>query len=417
VESARLAIDGGDPVRTRPWPTSDKGDVLVDEQDERAALRAVRSGLLHRYDYRDIHETEVGRFEAKLRERFGVDHALAVSGGTAALTVALLAVGVEQGDEVACPAFTFAATPSAIVLAGARPVVIDIDENLNMDPADLARKAGPAMKAVIGVHMRGLACDIRALGAVAGDHGMRVVEDNAAACGVTLGGRPLGTFGDAGAFSMQSDKTLNTGEGGFLLFSDEETYARALVLSGAYKKCLAKHYPDDPPPVSAFDLPLLGLRLDEIRGAIASSQLDKLDDRLRDQRAVYDAVIARLRDIDEIAIRTPVEPDAVLGEALVFRLPGVSEEYASWFARAVSAEGVDARAFGSRGDTNHRSWRNWRFIHGDEDEETVTAMAPNADRYLAEAIDIPLVATLTEADCDDLAAAVRKVIAARPPAA
>jgi hypothetical protein len=117
TDDAQLALDGGAPVRRTPWPTYDKGAVFICPEDEAAALRAIRSHLYFRYDYRPQAETECGKFEQGLCRYFGSKHALAVSSGTAAIALSIMAAQFPKGSLIACPGFTFAATPSAIVLA------------------------------------------------------------------------------------------------------------------------------------------------------------------------------------------------------------------------------------------------------------------------------------------------------------
>jgi dTDP-4-amino-4,6-dideoxygalactose transaminase len=179
--------------------------VFVADADIEACVRAPRSRLYSRYDYRPLEETETGRFEARLCEFFGVDHALACASGTTAIALALLAHGLERGAEVACPGFTFAATPSAILLAGGRPVLVENDQNLHLDGRDLQRKWTPRMRAIVVVHMHGFASDMDAILQFADEVGMPVIEDAVPALGASLRGRRLGTLGLAGAFSTQSD--------------------------------------------------------------------------------------------------------------------------------------------------------------------------------------------------------------------
>lgn len=412
IRERELAVEGGQPVRTAPWPTYDKGDVFVHREDEEAGLRALRSHLYFRYDVRSFEETEVARFEASIRDFFGCRHALALSSGTAAIAVALMALRLPPGSLVACPGFTFAATPSAILLAGHRPLLIEADENLHFDVADLRRKYTPDMRAIVVVHMRGFGSDVDEIRRFADEVGIPVVEDAVPALGADLRGRRLGTIGRAGCFSTQSDKSINTGEGGFLVTDDDELFERAVVLSGAYEGRLRRHLAGREPVTDDLDLPLFNFRMDEIRGAVAASQMERLALRVRLLRSNYAYVTHQLRDLDRIALREPVAPDAVLGEALLFRLPDAEPGEVSWFAEALRHEGIDARALGCCRDVNVRCFWNWKFAFPGADSDQVQASLPQTSRLLKETIDIPLAPRLTRRDCDQLVEAITKVTAA-----
>lgn len=406
AERARLAIHGGSPVRTAPWPTYDKGAVFVLPEDEAAALRAIRSHAYFRYDHRREQDTECGQLEAELCRYFDTGYTLATSSGTTALTLAIMAAGIPPGSLIACPGFTFAATPSAILLAGCRPFLIDVDENLHLDLADLRRRWTPDIKAIMVVHMRGFASDMVGLMELAATMGVPIFEDAVPALGVELGGRKLGTFGLAGAFSTQSDKSLNSGEGGFLITDHRNLFARAVVLSGAYEGRLRRHFPEDDSPIpSDLDLPLLSFRMDEIRAALLRSELERLPIRLEAFHRNYSYVTEALVDLP-IEIRRPVAPKAYLGESLIFRVPD-----AEWFAGALRAEGIDARNLGSDLDTNIRAFWNWRFLFPGKDADAIKAMLPNTTRYLKESVDVPMSSCLSKKDCDHLVTAMHKVCA------
>jgi dTDP-4-amino-4,6-dideoxygalactose transaminase len=410
---SRLAIDGGPAIRRTPWPTYDKGAVFVHPEDEEAAVRAIRSHLYFRYDVRAQHETECGRFEEELCRYFGSRHALAVSSGTSALALGIMAARIPPGSLIACPGFTFVATPSAIVLAGCTPFLVEVDENLHLDLADLRRRWTPEIKGIMVVHMRGFAADVEALARFAAEMGVPLLEDGVPALGAEVNGRKLGTFGLMGAFSTQSDKSLNCGEGGFLITDDSALFARAVVLSGAYEGRYRRHFPDSRPPIgSDLDLPLFSFRMDEIRAALLRAELARLPVRLGCFRRNYDYVAEALAGLPQIAIRQPVAPGAYLGEAFVFRVPGGD---AKWFARALCCEGIDARNLGSDEDDNVRVFWNWRFMFGTEDPATIKALLPNTTRYVQQAVDVPLSSTLSVQDCDQLIAAVRRVAAALEP--
>jgi dTDP-4-amino-4,6-dideoxygalactose transaminase len=403
---------GVSPVRRTAWPTYDKGDVFVHPEDEEAALRAIRSHLYFRYDFRAYGDTECGQLENELCRYFDTRYALVTSSGTTALTLALLAAQVPAGSLIACPGFTFVATPSAIVLAGCRPFLVEVDDNLHIDLADLRRRWTPEIKGIMVVHMRGFAADVEALADFAAEMGVPLIEDAVPALGAELNGRKLGTYGLAGAFSTQSDKSLNCGEGGFLVTSDSGLFARAVVLSGAYEGRVRCHFPDGEPPLSSdLDLPLFSFRMDEIRAAMLRSEMTRLPIRLEHFRRNYDYVAGALRDVPGILIRQPVAPGAYLGEAFIFL---VRDGDADWFARALCREGIDARNLGSPSDDNVRAFWNWRFLHGTADIAAIKAQLPATARYLEQAVDIPLSSTLSAEDCDHLVRAVHKVAAEQP---
>lgn len=401
-----LAISGGVPVRTRPWPTYDKGDQIIGDEEVAAARRALSSRRLFRYDDRAYEMTEAGRLEVALGEFFGTRYALAVSSGTTALAVSLMAAGVCPGARVACPTFTFPATPSAIILAGAVPVLIEVDDQLHMDLTDLQSKIEHC-DAVVVVHMRGFAADVDAVLEIARPRSLPVIEDAVPAMGASLRGRLLGTIGDVGAFSTQSAKTINTGEGGFILTNDAEIAANAAQLSGAYEGRSRDHVPDS--TLEDLMLPLFGFRIDEVRAAIGRAQLGRLNSRVAAHLHNFRRANAQARQLDGIAVRKPVAQDALLGEALLFRVPNASPSEVSWFARALRAEGIQARAFGDSDDPNARAFWNWRFLFPAKDSEEVRDLFPRSAQHIGETIDIPLSALIEDADLHDLACALRRV--------
>jgi dTDP-4-amino-4,6-dideoxygalactose transaminase len=189
-----------------------------------AAGQAILSGNVYRYKD-GAHFSEA--FERRLGEAIGSKHALAVNSGTAALVCALAAAGVGPGDEVLVPAYTWMATAAAPVMVGAVPVLVDIDETLTIDPADIERKITPQTKAIIPVHMINLPCDMDRIMAVAKKHNLLVIEDACQAVGVPYKMGFCGAIGDAGAFSFNSYKNMNIGEGGAFVTNDDALYARA----------------------------------------------------------------------------------------------------------------------------------------------------------------------------------------------
>lgn len=412
MKSKSLAIDGGTPVRTRYWPRFDKGDVDVDEREIEAVNRVLRSRLLFRYDTRPIHETEVGRFEEALCKQFNVKHALAVSSGTAAIAVSLMAAGVRAGDEVLCSSFAFAADPSGIMLAGATPVLVDVGPDTHMDPVDLEARVTAKTKAIVLVHQRGQTGNIEDILAVAKRHSLHLIEDAVPALGASIGGRYLGTFGTFGAFSTQADKSLNTGEGGFLLTNNTLLFERAVLFSGAYETRVKKHCDWDI-SVREQTVPLFNFRMDEIRGALGRVQLEKLPRRVETLRRNYARVLRFLDAYPEVIVRRSCVPEATLGHYLVFQLRDSDPFDAQRTADALAAEGVDARCFGTLGRPNIRSFWNWEFMFPGLSQPEIRALLPATSRMLDLMVDIPLPPSLQDEDLRDLENALAKVLAAR----
>ena len=147
----------------------------------------------------------------------GTTHALCVNAGSSAIICGLIGAGVGRGDEVIVPAYTWNATANAVLATGALPVLAEVDESLTLDPADVERKLSSRTKALLPVHMRGNAADMERSSTIAESHGLALVEDACQAMGASFEGRRLGTFGDAGAFSLQFNKIITTGEGGAMI--------------------------------------------------------------------------------------------------------------------------------------------------------------------------------------------------------
>jgi len=194
------------------------------EDEIEAATAVLRSGRVNAWTGPDV-----AAFEQEYAAYCGVSHAVALANGTLALEAGLVGLGLQPGDEVIVTCRTFIASAAAIVLRGGVPVFADVDlETQNVDPESVATLIGPRTVGVVAVHLAGWPCDMDALGELAGQHGLWILEDCAQAHGAKWRGRPVGSFGNAAAFSFCQDKILSTGgEGGMLLTDDEQVYRRA----------------------------------------------------------------------------------------------------------------------------------------------------------------------------------------------
>ena len=241
-------------------------------------------------------------FEARLAEWLGVRHAILVSSGTAALHLANLAVGVGPGDEVVVPSLTFVASVNASVYCGATPVFADIvgPQDLNMSPEDVRKRITPRTRAIVVVHYGGYPVDMCAIGQIAREHDLAVIEDAAHAPGASLDGKMLGTIGDVGCFSFFSNKNLVTGEGGAVV-TNRDDLAEEFRLRRSHGMT-SLSYDRHKGHAFSYDVTRLGFnyRATEMCAALAMVQLEKLDGnnaRRAELTAVYREHLQRIEDL------------------------------------------------------------------------------------------------------------------------
>lgn len=272
----------------------------------RHSFDAIRNGI---YKVRD--------FERAFAGAMGVQHALAVTSGTAALRVALAVLDLEPGDEVITQSFTFVATAEAIIEAGAVPVCAEVDATLNMDPASLERLIGPRTRAVIAVHMLGTPARLREIDAVCRARGVALIEDAAWGCGGALDGRPLGTWGRMGTYSFDYAKTMTTGEGGMIVFRDAADHAAA----AAWHDHGHENNPSVPRWEDTRASSGFNFRMTELQGAVGIAQLRKLPAVVERQRANRDAMWGAIAGIRGVTPREMPEGSHDTADALVFSVP------------------------------------------------------------------------------------------------
>jgi dTDP-4-amino-4,6-dideoxygalactose transaminase len=229
------------------------------------------------------------RFEKRLSDMTGATHALTVNSGTSALTVALAALGVGPGDEVLVPAYTWMSSAAAAVHVGAVPILVEINETLTMDPADIERKISPHTRAIVPVHMGNRPCDMEAILAIARKHRLLVIEDACQAVGIKFRDKFCGAIGDAGAFSFNQHKNLTIGEGGAVLLRDDRSYARAFNFHDIGISFRGRNFAD-PDPIFIG----MNLRVNEIEGAMLNAQLTKLPKRIARMRRRYEVMLDAL---------------------------------------------------------------------------------------------------------------------------
>jgi len=260
------------------------GAYFFGEEERKELLDVMETGYLSRYGSEDDprFKHKVVTFEKELAKYVGSQHAIAVSGGTSALIASLAALGIGPGDEVIVPGYTFIASISSIIHAKAIPILAEIDESLNIDPEDIRKKITKKTKAIMPVDMLGNPCDMDSVMEIAKEFGLYVVEDSAQALGATYRGKKLGTIGDIGAFSLNVNKIISTGDAGAIVTNDDKLYERAFGFHDQGHKPYRMGL-----EIGHRNLIGMNLRINELTGAVALAQLKKIDriiSMLRDKK-------------------------------------------------------------------------------------------------------------------------------------
>jgi len=261
-------------------------------EEEIAAVSALLREPRNLFRVRDDGKpSECERLEQAIREKTGAAYSLFLASGTGALSCCLTGFGVGPGDEVIVPAYTFIATPAAVVDVGAVPVIAEIDESLGMDPADLEKKITPYTKAVILVHMVGVPARLDAIRAVCRKHGLILIEDCCQAIGATYKGKYCGVESDAFAWSTNFFKVITCGEGGVFMTSNPTAFQRGVYQSDNGLNTVGQGHPanKDIKPFSRT-----GIRGNVIAAAVLNVQLNKMDGMLNHTRALKKRLFSQL---------------------------------------------------------------------------------------------------------------------------
>jgi len=280
------------------------GFELFGEAERKEVHDVLDSGVLMRYGFDGLRQ---GHWKAKdlelaIQKRFEVKHAQLVSSGTAAVSMALASAGVGAGDEVIMPTFTFVASFEAIMMTGATPVVVDIDDTLTLDIASVKAAITSRTKAIMPVHMCGSMANLEALKSICDTHHLLLIEDACQAIGGTYKGKSLGTIGDLGCFSFDFVKTVTCGEGGGVI-TNNATYAKHLDHFSDHGH---DHIGNDR---GAEAHPFLGynFRISELNAAVELAQFRRIDEFLALQKKHYSILRHALETIDGVTFRTVPE--------------------------------------------------------------------------------------------------------------
>lgn len=336
----------------------------------------------------------IERFETGFARFCNVRHGVSCCNGTAALHLALLALGVGPGDEVIVPTLTFVATANAVAYCGARPVLADVEpQTWNLDPAALPALLSPRTKGIVPVHLFGYPADMDALSQFARRHGLFIVEDAAEAHGAIYKGRVAGSLADLATFSFYGNKVLTTGEGGMVVTDDDRLAGRLRQLKGQGMDPLRRYW-----------FPILGFnyRMTNLAAAIGVAQLEAADWHLKRRQEVAAQYRRRLAPLP--GIRTQCEQPCARPAHWMTTvvLEGASAARRNAVMAALAEAGIETRP------VFHPMHRLPMY----RDQGEARAF-PVADAVADAGISLPTFAALTEEDvafvCDRLAAVLRQM--------
>ena len=391
--SDKLAIHGGDPVRTKEYPAWP----MAGSREEELLLDVLRSGQWGGYN------KYVGELEKLFAGVHDAKHAVTCVNGTVALEMALHATGIGPGDEVIVPAHSFVATSAAVSRIGAIPVFIDLEpDTYNLDPAKIEPALSPRTKAVIPVHTGGVMVDMDSLEDVASRHNLVVIEDAAHAHGSEWKGKRAGSIGQAGAFSFQNTKVMTAGEGGIMTTDDDEVAASAR----SYANCGRR------PGHGWFDhfIVASNFRLGGFQAAVLIAQLERLPEQVRRRQGNVETLIEAVK---APGIRFQTVPEGATVRSYYVVCGAINEEkfgvHRDEFVKALEAEGIPCGAF-----YDHPLYKNPMY----ESVQHRVEPCPVAEEACETSFWLPLKTIMgSEEDTLDIARAIEKIHGAWKPAA
>jgi perosamine synthetase len=347
IDTKKLpAILGGNPVfeisEDTPFPKLEQWKQITESEAQIAYEMTLRNEL-------SGSSATVQEFERVWRERHQTQFAMSLSNGTAALHSAMFGLGVGPGDEVICPTYTWMGSITPALMLNARPVFCEVDPgSLLIDVDDVRQRITTRTKAIVAVHLWGNVCDMDALMALSEETGVPVIEDCSHAHGASYKGKPCGSIGQVGAWSMQGSKAVSAGEGGMLATNDTTVFERACLLGQVNRAISSIGDPVlDPAALNYPHLPPMGLgvkyRAHPLAIGIASVQLQKLDELNTNRRAYIQEITSGLKDIPgvhPISRYEGAEPAAFFGFPIHYREEEMHGLPAPVFAEALRREGV-----------------------------------------------------------------------------
>lgn len=379
--------------------------MAIPEEGIEAATRIMRSGRLFRYSALDAEQSEVAQAEKEFAEMVNQKYAVGVNSCSSAILLAMVTCGVKPGDKVITNGFTFTALPSTIMRLNAEPVLVECTPTWTMDLDDLEVKvaANPDAKYLLLSHMRGKVVDMDRCVEICNKHGITLIEDCAHSCGILWNGKQLGYHAKVTAYSTQSDKVINSGEGGFVTTDDDEIAAKLIYLSGAYERRYNKHAVHPPAEVcesAMLTVPNLSTRMSELTAAVMRPLIRNLPQRVEDYNRRWDMCVGVMEEECPNHIVVPRQLPQVrsVGDHLNFYLTDVTDEQNQIFHEKVKELGVGAASFVSNINARyHKNWRKFGAPHYD---------LPKTDSILAYGYDLKMPPSFDDSDFPHIGAII-----------
>ena len=330
------------------------------------AISVMQSGRLHRYNTLEGEDSVTSQLELLFSKWQGSKYCLACTSGGVAIQLALRSVGVKPGDNVLANAFTLAPVPGAIENVGANSILVEIDENFHINIADFTAKANASKsKFLLLSHMRGHITNMDKLVEICKSLKIQIIEDCAHTMGAKWDGKRSGNFGLVSAFSTQTYKHINSGEGGFLVTNDDEVIAKAIMHSGSYM-LYEKHASS--PNSAIFEKVKLKTanfsgRMDNLRSSILIPQLKDLDNKVIKWNNLYKELYDRLKTQDGIFIPNRDKREFYVGSSIQFRLKDFADKKIQYFIKNCKKRGVDLKWFGDKNPIAYTSrYDSWEYL-------------------------------------------------------
>lgn len=346
-------------------------------EEEKLVLEVIRSNYLNDGEF-------TSRFEREVAERVGVPYAVAVTSGTTALYLSLMALGIGHGDEVIVPDVTFIATANAVTMTGAKPILVDIStDTLTIDPGAFEKAISQNTKAVVPVHVSGRGGSLLEVIEIAKSHNLYVIEDAAEALMSNFCGRYLGSYGATGCFSFSPNKTITTGQGGAIVTSDPTIYKRLRELKDQGRPTQGTGGDDTHNSIG------FNFKLTNLQAAIGLGQLSRLSDRLDRQKKINVLYREELRTSNEIKL-LPFNTEG--GE--VPQWTDVLADRRDHLVHYLSERGINCRKF-------------WLPIHQQRPYLVNNIHFPNSTMLMSKALWLPSSFLLTDDDIKSVCSLIK----------